>query len=1052
MKNLITYTIKYPVVANLIMLLLIFFGFLAFLQLKYNFFPDTPVQNIKIQVAYPGASPEEVEEGIIYKIEDNLKGVIGVERVTSVASENFADITVELVYKADPNVMLQEVKNAIDKVSSFPQDIEQPVVFKLESFNFAVSFALSGDVDLTTLKESGERIERELRRSNLISQVAVSGFPEREIEIGLTEASTRKYGLTFQEVRNAVANANIELTGGTIETASEDILIRARSKSLEIEQIKAIPLRSDLSGRTLTIGDVADVRERWEDNPGRRYLDGRPSVVINVQTTVSEDILAAADYVNAYIKQFNSEHEELKIDIIRDGSVTLQERIDLLLENGLLGVFMVFVLLALVLHHRLAFWTALGIPISFLGMFIFMLFFGYTINVISLFGMIIVVGILVDDGVVVSENIYRLHEEGYDRYTAAIKGTLEVIPSITSGVLTTVTIFSIFFFIEGTVGNVLSDIAFVVIITLLMSLIEAFFILPAHIAHSKSMEKGAEPNWLQKVMDKVMFFLIQKTYKPLLQFVINHSYLPIAIVFAILVSSFGLIRGGFVKTTFFPIVEQDFINITLELPSGSNEAKTMQTLDKIQVAVDSVNARYEAKYGTKAVLNVDRTLGPRSNQGVLSLILLTSEKRALRAFELNAQFREELGFLPEAEKLSFATQTPFGDAISIAVIGDDLAQIRGAKEMLKERMRSNPNLKDVNDNDSPGNKELTLTLKDQAYALGFTLQQLMGQVRSGFFGAEVQRLQKGEDEVRVWVRYLDNERTNIAALQQMRIRGANGTSYPLSELVDIKEERGVININHIDGFREVRVSADVGNIAVSVPDELGALEANVFPEIQKRYPGVKFQLEGQSRETAKTQRSATKVLPVLLGIMFALIIFTFRSFSQTFLIFVLIPFAFTGVIIGHWIHGVQFGVLSVLGVIALIGVLVNDSLVFVNALNARLKTGESLKDAVFQTGLTRFRPIVLTTVTTVAGLAPIINETSFQAQFLIPMAISIAYGLAYATVLTLVLLPGLLLISNKVKLIIGWLKTGEWPKAEEVEAAVKELQAERTIGSHSVEI
>lgn len=1052
MKNLITYTIKYPVVANLIMLLLIFFGFLAFLQLKYNFFPDTPVQNIKIQVAYPGASPEEVEEGIIYKIEDNLKGVIGVERVTSVASENFADITVELVYKADPNVMLQEVKNAIDKVSSFPQDIEQPVVFKLESFNFAVSFALSGDVDLTTLKESGERIERELRRSNLISQVAVSGFPEREIEIGLTEASTRKYGLTFQEVRNAVANANIELTGGTIETASEDILIRARSKSLEIEQIKAIPLRSDLSGRTLTIGDVAAVTEQWEDNPGRRYLDGRPSVVINVQTTVSEDILAAADYVNAYIKQFNSEHEELKIDIIRDGSVTLQERIDLLLENGLLGVFMVFVLLALVLHHRLAFWTALGIPISFLGMFIFMLFFGYTINVISLFGMIIVVGILVDDGVVVSENIYRLHEEGYDRYTAAIKGTLEVIPSITSGVLTTVTIFSIFFFIEGTVGNVLSDIAFVVIITLLMSLIEAFFILPAHIAHSKSMEKGAEPNWLQKVMDKVMFFLIQKTYKPLLQFVINHSYLPIAIVFAILVSSFGLIRGGFVKTTFFPIVEQDFINITLELPSGSNEAKTMQTLDKIQVAVDSVNARYEAKYGTKAVLNVDRTLGPRSNQGVLSLILLTSEKRALRAFELNAQFREELGFLPEAEKLSFATQTPFGDAISIAVIGDDLAQIRGAKEMLKERMRSNPNLKDVNDNDSPGNKELTLTLKDQAYALGFTLQQLMGQVRSGFFGAEVQRLQKGEDEVRVWVRYLDNERTNIAALQQMRIRGANGTSYPLSELVDIKEERGVININHIDGFREVRVSADVGNIAVSVPDELGALEANVFPEIQKRYPGVKFQLEGQSRETAKTQRSATKVLPVLLGIMFALIIFTFRSFSQTFLIFVLIPFSFTGVIVGHWIHGVQFGVLSVLGVIALIGVLVNDSLVFVNALNARLKTGESLKDAVFQTGLTRFRPIVLTTVTTVAGLAPIINETSFQAQFLIPMAISIAYGLAYATVLTLILLPGLLLISNKVKLIIGWLKTGEWPNTEEVEAAVKELQAERTIGSHSVEI
>jgi multidrug efflux pump subunit AcrB len=907
-------------------------------------------------------------------------------------------------------------------------------------------------VDLTALKEAGERIERELRRSDLISQVAISGFPDREIEIGLTEANVRKYDLTFQQVRNAVAQANIELTGGTIETPTEDILIRARSKTLEIEQIKAIVLRSDSNGRNLTIGDVAEVSDRWEDSPGRRYLDGRPSVVINVQTTVDEDIIAAADYVNAYIKQFNAEQDELKIDVIRDGSVTLQERIDLLLDNGLIGVLLVFGLLALVLHHKLAFWTALGIPISFLGMFIFMLFFGYTINVISLFGMIIVVGILVDDGVVVSENIYRLHEEGYDRYTAAIKGTLEVIPSITSGILTTVTIFSIFFFIEGTVGNVLSDIAFVVIVTLLMSLIEAFFILPSHIAHSKSMEKGAKPNWLQRFMDKVMFFLIQKTYRPVLEFVIRHSYLPVAIVFAILISSFGLIRGGFVKTTFFPIVEQDFINISLELPSGTNEDKTMQTLDKIQAAVDVVNAKYEEQYGDKAVLNVDRTLGPRSNQGVLSLILLTSEKRVLRAFELNAQFREELGYLPEADKLSFTTQTPFGDAISIAVIGDDLTQIRAAKELLKERMRSNPNLKDVNDNDSPGNKEITLSLKEQAYTLGFTLQQLMSQVRSGFFGAEVQRLQKGEDEIRVWVRYLDNERTNIAALQQMRINAPNGNSYPLSELATINEERGVININHIDGFREVRVSADVGNISVSVPDELGALEANVFPEIQQRYPGVKFQLEGQSRETAKTQRSAAKVLPVLLGIMFALIIFTFRSFSQTLLIFIIIPFALTGVIFGHWVHGIQFGVLSVLGVIALIGVLVNDSLVFINGLNARLKTGELFKDAVLQTGLTRFRPIVLTTVTTVAGLSPIINETSFQAQFLIPMAISIAYGLAYATTLTLILLPGLLLINNKVKIFIGWVQTGEWPRAEEVESAVKEIKAEKIIGSHSVEI
>lgn len=1052
MKKIITYTIKYPVVANLVMLLLVFFGALAFLQLKYNFFPDTPVQNIKIQVTYPGASPEEVEEGIVYKIEDNLKGVIGVERVTSVSSENFADITVELVYKADPNVMLQEVKNAIDKVSSFPQDIEQPVVFKQESFNFAISFALSGEVDLTVLKEAGERIERDLRRSDLLSQVSITGFPDREIEIGVTESALRRYDMSFQQLRDAIARANIELTGGTIEGDKEDILIRARSKSLETQRIKQIVLRSDRTGRNVTVGDVAEVQERWADNPARRFLDGKPSVVVSVQTTVDEDILAAADFVKSYITQFNEQHDNLQIDIIRDGSVTLQERIELLLNNGLLGAFMVFALLALVLHHRLAFWTALGIPISFLGMFIFMLLMGYTINVISLFGMIIVVGILVDDGVVVSENIYRLHEEGYDRYTAAIKGTLEVIPSITSGVLTTVTIFSIFFFIEGTVGNVLSDIAFVVIVTLLMSLIEAFLILPSHIAHSKTMEKGAEPTAIQRAMDKVMYFLIHKSYKPVLNFVLKHPYFPIAVVLAILISSFGLIRGGFVKTTFFPIVEQDFINITLELPSGASESRTMQSLDKIEQAVQLVNQEYNEEYGRDAVLNIDRTLGPRSNQGTLTLILLTSEFRALRAFELNQRFRQKLGVLPEAEKLAFTTQTPFGDAISIAVIGDDLQQIRGAKEMLMEAMRNTANLKDVNSNDSPGNKELTLTLKDQAIAAGFTLQQIMSQVRSGFFGAEVQRLQKGEDEIRVWVRYVERERDTITRLQQMRIRDAAGNSYPLSELAELKEERGVININHIDGFREVRVSADVANVNVSVPDELSALEANVFPEVMNRYPGVKFQFEGQSRETAKTQRSAGKMLPVLMGIMFALIIFTFRSFSQTTMIFILIPFSFTGVIFGHWVHGVQIGVLSMLGVIALIGVLVNDSLVFINALNQRLKYGETVFEAVYQTGLTRFRPIVLTTVTTVAGLAPIITETSFQAQFLIPMAISIAYGLAYATTLTLILLPGLVLINNKIKRFNHWIKTGDWVAEEQVEAAVKEIQAEKTIAAHAAEI
>ncbi len=1045
MKKLIAYFIKYPVAANVFILAFVLFGTISMFSLRSSFFPLSESRIISIQLNYPGASPEEMEEGVVLKIEDNLRGVTGIERVTSVSSENTAEITVEVFKDFETDLVLEDVKNAVNRISSFPVDMEPPVVFKNENLNKVITFSISADsISLRSLKQIARHIEDDLRGIHGISKVDIYGFPEEEIEIAVDETTLRAYNLTFTEVADAVKKANLDITGGKIITEKEEYLIRGRFKQYYGHQLNNIVIRSDASGKTVRLMDIAVVRDRWSEDPDRIEVDGKTSVEVEVQTTNNEDFLQAAENIRSYVDKFNSENKGVVAIIVHDRSVNLLERRSLLVRNGTMGMLLVLLFLSLFLNPRMAFWVAVGLPISFFGMFILANIYGVTVNVISLFGMIVVVGILVDDGIVIAENIYHHYEKGKNPIRAAIDGTMEVLPAIVSAILTTIIAFSTFFFLDGRIGDYFGELAFVVISTLLISLIEAIIILPSHLAHSRALVGERSQNRVIRFMDKLMFWMRDKTYAPFLRFAINNKTLIFSIVVTLFILTLASFKGGIIRGTFFPFIERDNITITLKMPSGTNESITEAWIDKIQEAAWQVNEDFkqERADGLSVIKHIEKKIGPTTAEGSLNLILLEGETRNMVSFRIANAIARKTGPVMGAESLSYGAGSTFGKPVSVAFLGNNLEELEAAKNELKLELSRLSALKDINDNDRLGIKEIDVKLKDKAYMLGLTLQDVLGQIRSGFFGREVQRLQRGRDEVKIWVRYNEKGRSYINNLSEMFIVTPSKDRVPFGEIATCSISRGIVSINHLDGKRQIVVDADLIDETTSVTDILEDVQQNIVPPILEKYPSVSTLYEGQNREAQKTSSSSGKVLPVVLFLIIAVITFTFRSFGQTLLLFVLIPFSLIGVAWGHWAHGIPVNILSMLGVVALIGILVNDGLVLVTKFNLYLKEGMPFKEAVYQAGISRFRAIFLTSVTTVAGLAPLILEKSMQAQFLIPMAVSVAYGITISTILTLVLLPVLLVSLNSFKRFLHFLWEGEWVAAEQFEGAIKELKAE----------
>jgi len=1041
MKNIIRYFIKYPILGNLLLVAIFLFGWVGFKSLKTTFFPIIPSKTISIQAAYPGASPEEIEEAIVLKIEDNLKGITGLERVTSVANENSCRITITVLTGYDINVVLQDVKNAVNQVSSFPVGMERLTIFRQERRNFAIDFVLAGNVTLLHLKQESRRVQRDLLATEGISKVSLSGFPTEEIEIALREKDLRAYGLTFQEVSSAIQKANIRMTGGKIKGNSEELLIRANVKGYYADELANHVLKTTPEGVIIRLKDVADLKDRWSENPNRVYYNSHPAVRVTIQNTNREDLFQITKAVKAYIQKYNQNHTDVQAYVIRDGAEIIQERIDILSSNGLLGMFLVLLFLSLSLNTRMSFWVALAIPVSYAGMAMIGPFYNLTINVMSLLGMILVLGILVDDGIVIGENIYQHHERGEKPIPAAVNGTIEVLPSVTASILTTVVIFTTFFFLEGGLGDRTRDLAFVVVATLLISLVEATFILPAHIAHSRALcNHTRHKNIIERTADRSLKFIKERVYGPALQFTIHNPAIGVAIPLALFIITIGALQGSVLKTTFFPIIERRNVDVVLEMPAGTPDSVTDTLLTEIETKVWQVNEIYKKEHRDQKdlILSISRRIGPGTHQGNLSVTLISSELREWNSLEATNRIRRQVGRVPGAEKLEFGGRGWWGKPISIALASNNLNQLREAKETLKSELRKVEKLKDIVDDDPPGLREVNIRLKERALALGITTADVLYQVRSGFFGGEAQRILRGIDEVKIWVRYTQSDRSSVQKLEDMRIRLPGGKEYPLGEIADFTIQRGVMTVNHIDAQRVVSVEADITNPKESVPDIISDIRRDILPDIAARFPDIQFMFEGQSRENLKTMRAIGRIVPPILILMFLIIVVTFRSFSQALVVLLLIPFSIIGVLWGHFIQGYIVSVLSWFGAIALAGIVVNDSLVLVSTLNRLLKQGKEFKQALYDTGISRFRPVLLTSLTTIAGLGPLIFEKSHQAQFLSPMAISVAYGLLFGTLLTLLMLPSMLTLLNRSRIVFSRKILKKSATSESVEPAIRE--------------
>ncbi|GAB5527319.1 MAG: efflux RND transporter permease subunit [Roseivirga sp.] len=1045
MKKLIEYLSQKPRIVDILVGLIIVTGLLTLVNMRSNFLPPEPVGFISVNVTYRGASPEEVEEEVVNKIEDKLEGIKGIERVTSRSAESFANVRIEVQEHADRNEVLQDINNAVKGITTFPGTMDVPVIFKEEILNYTMTVGVVGEVSLQSLKDYAKQVKDDLILSPNLSQVLISGYPDEEIEVRLRENELRAYELTFDEVSRAIQTTNMKASGGELKTGDQNILIRLDSRNYYAKDLLNTVVKATPDGKVVYLKDVAEVKDRFADKPDRSFVNGKPAVIMKIFSRSEEDILQNALDVRKYIAAFNARNTAIEAIAIEDKSISLNDAIGTLQNNAWQGILLVLVVLGLFLHPRVAFWVAFKIPVALLGMFVLSNLYDLTINQVSLFGTIVVLGIIVDDGVVVAENIYEKFQKGLSPLQAAIQGTIEVVPAIISSLATTALAFSIFFFFDGQLGDYFSDVSFVVCATLFIALLESLLFLPVHIARSKALRRNDKPWKITRITNNSLIRFRDKVYARIIGFSIKLPVIPVVIVLACMIFTGYAMGSGIIKGTFFPVIDQDLITAQLELPLGTDEKIVRQKLDRIEEAVWTVNDEYSAQRsdGRQVINYVEKVLGPGSNEGFLNIYMMEGDSRGILSYEIAGKIRNEVGPIPEATNLAYGSIAVFGKPVSVALMGRDMNELREAKRMLRAFLEERTDLKDVTDTDKLGMPEIEMTLTPKARLLGLTEAQVFDQIRKGFFGLEAQNLQRGDEEVKVWIRYDEEDRRSMKDLESVRLFTSDGASYPMSELATFNSKTSVAAINHQNGIREIRVEADIANLMVSVPAVLADAEATVLSEISEKFPRLRYTLEGEARLSSKTQSSSQGPSTVVFILMIVVLLLNYRSLGKTVAILAMLPFAFVGVAWGTFLHDIPVSIFSVLGMIALWGILINNGLVLISTYNENIRQGMLVKESLKEAAMSRFRPIVLTTITTVFGLAPLLLNNSVSAQFLKPTAIAIAYGLIFGTILTLMFLPSLILIINHMK--VGWhrwVRRNKQVKAEDLDVVLKEVRNE----------
>ncbi|MFC2103731.1 efflux RND transporter permease subunit [Bacteroidota bacterium] len=1051
MRKIVERFVEYPIYANLIIAFVLIAGLVSLFSMKKAFFPETESRIINISVYYPGASPVEMEEGVTSRIEEAIRGLVGIKEINSTSVENSSVITVETTGQYPIDEVLMEVKTAVDGISSLPTAAERPVVSKRRSRSGALYMTLVAEegsgVDLMSLKEYGQRVEEDLMSSGVMSQVDLSGFPAPEISVEVKEEELLRYNITISEIIRAIQLNNQDISGGQIKSDEEELLIRLRSRSTDPVKIGNIIVRGQSDGSNIRIRDIAEVKKKFADTSNKSWINGKNAVFIGVDKLPEEDLEDITVYAENYTKEFNEENQGVKLEVSFSFLEILNSRLDLLTKNGMIGLVLVILVLSMFLNVRLSLWVSWGIPFSFLAMFIYANLAGITINMVSLFGMILVIGILVDDGIVIAENIYLHFERGKTPMQAAVDGTMEVYPAVLTSVTTTIIAFVPLLLLAGTRMEMMYHMAIVVVASLFFSLFEAFFVLPAHLSNERILRRKSLENknkGIKRYFERFIVWLRDDIYHHALNWLLRWRHAVIGVPIALFLITMGLLGGGYIKNTFFPMVDFDSFEINIAFTPGDGEKQTKVYLDKFEKEVWKVNDELIKEFNLEedivdfVMKSIGRSFSGQeigSHAGNIRVYPINLEGIDISGHEIANRVRERIGKIPEARKYTVAGRNRWGSPVSISLMSKNLHELEEAKDYLMSRLTELPQLKDINENVALGKQEVRLKLKPKAYFLGLDESTIAQQVRQGFYGGQAQRLQEGRDELRVWVRYPKSDRMTLGQMENMKIKTAKG-EFPLAELADYHLERGPVAINRYNGSREIRVEAETIDPMAPVPEILDQISRDIMPDVEAQFAGIRYEYQGQQKAG---NEAMSKIVPYF-SIAFLLIIFImiihFKSFNQTLIILAMIPLSMLGVFWGHGIHGKPLSLMSMWGMVALTGVIINDAIVFLSKYDSSLLEGRKVHDAIVEAGKLRLRPIILTTVTTSVGLFPIILEKSVQAQFLIPMAISLAYGVAIGTVFILIFFPVLIMLLNDVRVYLKHLWTGIRPEREDVEVAI----------------
>ncbi len=1086
MKRVIQFFINRPIWGNAFIVMVAMFGLFSIITMKRSFFPELEPKQIFVTVFYPGASPTEMEEGVTIKIEQSVKGLDGIEEINSTSSENSTQVRIQAYQDTDMDDLLSDVENAVNSINSFPQGAEQPIVIRQKTGGMGSVVAFVGvsakkdSVNLTEMTDLAAQVERDLLNTKVITQITMNGFPEKEININVREQDMLRYNISMQEIAMAVGSKNIDITAGIIRGVSQEMNVRSNNRETNPADIEQIVVRTTPEGNAIRVGDVANVELTYSEASQVAKFNGKPSVSFQIEKTTEQDIAKITETLYKYRDEFNENHADYQFNVFYEFNSMLEDRIDLLSRNGLMGLILVLLFLGLFLNIKLSAWVAFGIPFSFLGMFIFGMAYGITINMISLFGMILVVGILVDDGIVIAENIFTHYERGKSAHKAALDGTLEVLEPVFSSVVTTIVAFSILLFVEGL--EMMREMAFVVISCLAFSLFEAFIILPGHLGHKSilsdktkaeySLGKGLiyffiglvviflgtrlipnEPGFgrvlfpfaviitgasltfvgftkspmekaVRETADRFIRYIRDRWFLTTVENIVgtrrkwyNFSFFfPMAFTFL----GFYLLGSGVISFTFFPNIQPDFFTIEAAYMPGDSKVKSEKFVETATRILLEENDRIIRESGDSLLtyyssnVGFSMNIGQAGNHASMVQVFFDGEDTKTPVDTLMNRIVRRINSLPEG-KLAQDTYVGgfnrFGKEIEVGLTSQKEDMLLEAKNMFKEELTNMGGVFNVKDNMPPGKNEVYIDLLPEAGIYGISENEILTQIRQGFFGQEAQRVIIGTDEVKIWVRYPLDDRNSLMDLENMKIKTPQGIAIPLHELCSFEVGRAPESLKRYNGQRIITVDAECTD-----PDLVAQINSTVsdsiLPKIYQAFPSVNSVEMGQVKRMRKTSASFRATVPIGIIIMFIVIMLHFNSLSNAFLIMLVIPAGIAGAFIGHGLVGIPVSILSVFGIIALVGVLVNDAIVYLDRYNDLLLEGSDIRSAVLNAARSRFRPILLTSLTTVAGLLPIIMEKSMQAQFLIPVAVSIAFGVLFGTVFILIFYPSAILFWN----------------------------------------